>query len=173
MKRAILLLLLTIPGFCWAQVSYRNVPEPVIRAFEKSKTFANYDLSDKINPFYLRGDFDGDGIPDYAVLVRNKKTGHIGIAVVRSKAAKVEVLGAGGIGIRNGSGSDSYVMDDYDWMDAWQVARKQRLEPDDREGGDLHLRQMIGEALMVEKTESASGFIYFDGQHYRWYQLGD
>jgi len=59
MKRALLLLFVTIPGFSWAQVSYRNVPERVMQAFEKSKIFASYDLSDKINPFYVRGDFDG------------------------------------------------------------------------------------------------------------------
>ena len=51
--------------------------------------------------------------------------------------------------------------------------RKQKLEVDEREGSDRHPGPMIGEGVMVEKTESASGIIYFDGKCYRWYQLGD
>jgi hypothetical protein len=30
-----------------------------------------------------------------------------------------------------------------------------------------------GDALYVEKTESASAIIYWDGSTYRWYQQGD
>jgi hypothetical protein len=32
---------------------------------------------------------------------------------------------------------------------------------------------MFGEAIMAEKSESASGLIYWDGKRWRWYQLGD
>lgn len=37
---------------------------------------ANYLISfDTINPFYLQGDFDGDGRPDYIVSVTQRKHG--------------------------------------------------------------------------------------------------
>src|SRR3954452_5944027 len=55
-----------------------------------------YQLSDRSNPFYLRGDFDGDGRPDYAVLITNSKDER-GIAVCRAAAAKPEILGAGNV----------------------------------------------------------------------------
>lgn len=177
MRVALLLCVVTFSALLPSQQNFErsvdwNLPDRVSAAFEKSKILATYDLSDKINPFYLRGDFDGDGIPDYAVLLQDKKTHHLSIAVVRSRATKVELLGAA-IKIRNGVGRDSYTFDDFDWMDAWQVQRKQKLEIDGREGSDPHPGPMAGEGFLVEKSESASGIIYFDGKRYRWYQLGD
>src|SRR5689334_15463829 len=73
-----------------------NLPDAARIAFEKNHALADYEVSDSLNPFYLRGDFDGDGKPDYAVLVVNKKSRKHGIVVVRSSATAPAVLGAGG-----------------------------------------------------------------------------
>jgi hypothetical protein len=54
---------------------------------------ANYALSNRINPFYLRGDFDGDSIMDYAFLVASKKTKENGIALYLSSNRKTYVIG--------------------------------------------------------------------------------
>jgi hypothetical protein len=62
-----------------------------------------------VNPFYLRGDFDGDGKIDLAVLVDQRSTGKSGIAIIHGVRSKVTILGAG-VGI--GSGGD-----DFEWMD--------------------------------------------------------
>ena len=172
------LVMVLLATFASGQLKYDHkvdwsLPEVVLQRFEEANLLDTYQLSDKINPFYLRGDFDGDGVPDYAILVEQKKTHKIGIAIVRSKAAAVEVLGTGGILVRAGAGTGSYLVEDYNWMDAWQVQRKRTLEVDDREGSDKHPGPMVSEGLLVEKTESASAIIYFDGKRYRWYQLGD
>src|SRR5436190_18270036 len=55
---------------------------------------ADYKLSDRINPFYLRGDFDGDGKQDYAVLVVSEKQ-EPGIAICRGGMSQPNILGAG------------------------------------------------------------------------------
>jgi hypothetical protein len=102
-----------------------------------------------LNPFLLQGDFDGDHRLDLAVLVTRRDTGARGIAVVHAGAPRAVVLGAGHA-LGNGG-------DDFTWMDAWSVQPK----PPDRD------------ALLLEKLESASAIVYWDGAAYRWKQQGD
>lgn len=45
-----------------------NIPEKLQTELTMGPLAAAYAISDRINPFYLRGDFDGDGKPDYAIL---------------------------------------------------------------------------------------------------------
>ena len=154
-----------------AQINYEhgvdlNLPPYVLKRFEADKLLAKYEISDKVNPFYLRGDFDGDGIPDYEVLVSNRTTKKIGIAIVRSGATKAEVIGAGG-GVELPVGPSA---SDFAWMDVWTIERKHRLQPNDL---DKPVGQMVGEGIDVEKSESASALIYWDGKQYRWFQTSD
>ncbi|HWX54306.1 MAG TPA: hypothetical protein VN176_06910 [Verrucomicrobiae bacterium] len=150
-----------------------NLPPEVSLRFQKENFLAHYDVSNKLNPFYLRGDFDGDGIPDYAVLVLNRATKIVGIAMVRSRARYIEVLGAGGTKLRVAAtedGSPSYLLDGFDWMDAWHVERKQHLR---FTGLDKPIKGMAAEGLLVERSEASSGLIYWDGKRYRWLQTSD
>jgi hypothetical protein len=168
------LLLLTC-SMLTAQLKYErgidwNLPDAVMAAFEKNHTLAVYDLSDSLNPFYLRGDFDGDGKPDYAVLVVNKQTKKHGLAVVRSKSASVDILGAGGTKLRVGSGQESYLLDDFDWMNAWHVESRHAVGI--ALGHEVESK-MLGEGIVVEKTESASAVIFWNGRGYEWRQMGD
>ena len=55
--------------------------------------------------------------------------------------------------------------DDFSWMDAWSIETR-----DTRGKSAPALR---GDALLVQKLESASGLIYWDGSTYRWRQQGD
>ena len=140
----------------------RNVPDTVKKALTNGSTGKKYDLSFHVNPSYLEGDFDGDGKMDAAVLVKERSTGKLGIAIIHGTPGKVTILGAG-IGIGNGS-------DDFEWMDSWQVYSKTRAAHAAGETGVPHLR---GDALLVEKSEAASALIYWNGKRYVWSQQGD
>jgi hypothetical protein len=132
----------------------RNVPGTVKKALTNGSTGKKYDLSFHVNPSYLERDFDGDGKMDAAVLVKERSTGKLGIAIVDGQTGKVAILGAG-IGIGNGG-------DDFEWMDSWQVYSKTRNVP-----------RLRGDALLVEKSEAASALIYWNGKRYVWSQQGD
>jgi hypothetical protein len=147
-----------------------NLPDGPQKVLEKTHTLAQYDLSDAVNPFYLRGDFDGDGKPDYVVLVVNRQSKKRGLAIVRSTSASVDILGAGGIKLRVGSGQESYLLDDFDWMNAWQVEGKHAVGV--QLGREVESK-MSGEGIVVEKTESASALILWNGRSYQWVQMGD
>jgi hypothetical protein len=140
----------------------RNVPDTVRKALTNGSTGKKYDLSFHVNPSYLEGDFNGDGKMDAAVLVKERSTGKLGIAIVHGTTGKVTILGAG-IGIGNGG-------DDFEWMDSWQVYSKTRAA---HAAGEISVPQLSGDALLVEKSEAASALIYWNGKRYVWSQQGD
>ncbi len=140
----------------------RDVPEAVKKALTNGSPGKEYDPSFRINPSYLEGDFNGDGKMDVSVLVQERSTGKLGIAIVHGTTGKVTILGAG-IGIGNGG-------DDFEWMDSWQVYSKTRAAHASSETSVPHLR---GDTLPVEKSEAASASIYLDGKRYVWSQQGD
>jgi hypothetical protein len=150
-----------------------NIPREVSRRFQKEGFLSHYEVSTMLNPFYLRGDFDGDRVPDYAVLVIHRATKITGIAVLRSGAVKIEILGAGGINLKMAAtedGSPPTAIDSFEWMDSWHVERKQPLK---FTGLDTPVTPMTGEGIVVEKAEASSALIYWDGKQYRWLQLSD
>lgn len=161
----------------FAQLKYEhgidwNLPDSVRKRFESTHFLNSYDLSDRINPFYLRGDFDGDGKPDYAVLVTNKKSKKSLVAFTLSTRTGVDVIGGEGMKPRIETEGGGYDLSDFDFMNAWQVHKRIRLTRSELNNRPA-IPQMSGEAIMVEKTEAASALVYWDGNLFRWYQLGD
>lgn len=134
----------------------------LLNALEDEAFARRYTPVAHLNPFYLHGDFNGDGRLDTAILIRNSATGKIGIAILHAGAKSIIVLGAGR---KFGNGGD-----DFRWMDAWHVYPK---APVQRGADETDPPKLKGDALMVIKTESASGLIYWNGKRYRWYQQGD
>ena len=107
-----------------------------------------YSLGLRLNPFFQVGDFDNDRRRDAAVFVKDRAIGKEGILLIRrSHPVPVKL----GLGNTFGNGGD-----DFRWLNIW------RVEPTSK-----------GDQLVVEKSESASGAITWDGQNYRWTQLSD
>ena len=120
-------------------------------------------LSDRLENRFLEGDFNGDGKDDLAVLVTDADRRRSGILIVFRDQSKAVLIGAG---VPFGNGGD-----DFSWMDVWSVYSKgRRVEPGAGGGTPPALR---GDALLVEKSESASALIYWNGKAFRWYQQGD
>jgi len=140
----------------------RDVPDAVKNALTNGSVGKKYELSFHMNPSYLEGDLNGDGNMDVAVLIKERSTGKLGIAIVHGTTGKVAILGAG-VGIGNGG-------DDFEWMDSWRVYSKTRAAHTSDETSVSCLR---GDALLVEKSEAGSALIYWNGKRYIWSQQGD
>jgi hypothetical protein len=134
------------PGPEWfARMSLPSWVDSVVGPLLQEK---RYELGLALNPFFQVGDFDGDRRLDAAVFVRSRESGKYGILMLRRSDPRPQPLGAGRA---FGNGGD-----DFNWLNIW------RVEPAAR-----------GDQLFVEKSESASGAITWDGRGYRWTQLGD
>lgn len=120
---------------------------------------AQYETACYLNPFYQRGNFDGRGPLDLAVLVVQRSTGKRGVLVVHRPGLAHFIVGAG-TEIGNGG-------DDFEWMDVWSVAAAPRAESGRPEAG------IIAEVLDLVKSESASGWVGFNGRKYVWVQGDD
>jgi len=139
-----------------------NIPTWVKDEFRNRSLNETYEYYYTMNPVYIRGDFDGDSEPDIAVMVMNKKTRKVGIFVVHYKGKNTFLLGAGE---KIGNGGDN-----FDWLTNWAVERKGAVGLG---ASDKVPPKTTGESIFVEKTESASAVLYWDGDSYNWYQQGD
>lgn len=117
------------------------------------------ELSADINPFYISGDYDGDGLTDFAVQVRRKRDKLHGLLFCFGNGKDV-VLGAGGAILwqRRSGGADEQ------WpFDAWTLVRK----------GSKQLSahgQIKNDALALILSEISEGLLYWDGHGFRWWQ---
>jgi len=155
---------------CAAQVTpqkivQENIPEEIVSAIALPGFDQNYEISAAINPFYLRGDFDGDGKTDYAVWIESKKSHKSGVAVWLSSRKNFIILGAG-TPFRFAGSTDT----DFADLDVWRVFGKHAVESGVESGPPPKL---IGEAILLGKSESENGLIYWTGKSFRWYQQGD
>lgn len=111
----------------------------------------------------IRGDFDGDGRPDYAVLVTQQSSRERGFLLVFADGRTV-VAGAGRL-VEYGAARYRDLN-----FDQWELhPRSQPVES----AGDQKPLKLHVDALLVSCRESASGLFYWHGGRVRWYQQGD
>src|SRR5215831_13607314 len=114
MKRALIFVLALTLKIAWGQ----DLPIPgqfpfwADQAWSKLVAKTPVRLSTRLNPFVWRGDFDGNGLQDLAVLIAETKTKKEGIVFLLQGRASVVV----GAGQDFGNGGD-----DFSWMDVWHV----------------------------------------------------
>jgi len=132
---------------CLTVRAVEELPSWAIKAFNE-KLSPRYELVPRMEPPFFAGDFNGDGRSDVALLIQERTTGKVGIAILESGKNQFKILGAGK---SFGNGGD-----DFSWMDVWSMRHSGRADQ-----------------LIVEKREAASAVIYWDGSKYKWQQEGD
>lgn len=128
---------------------WRNLPDSAKAEFLKSGLGDRYRPLADVNPFYLRGEFNGDGRMDHAVRVEDVNTRKAGIAFIHG-GGSVVVAGAGNV---LGPG-----LDDLRFHVRWLVQPKgagNRVEP-----------------IYIEKPGCCAGVIYFNGNAYVYKDRG-
>lgn len=90
-----------------------------------------YSLDPRLNPFYLEEDFNGDGILDIALPIKEIISKKVGFAIIHGGKNEVYIVGAGKT-IKNG------LDDDPSYIDVWKLNReRENTGTDTDEQGDL------------------------------------
>ena len=164
-------LMFVVCGLSTGQTTGRpTAPEPQCGRLELPKIvetalkrFPDLGLSCRLSPPVIRGDFDGDDRPDYAVLVTQQSSQKRGFLLVFADGRTV-VAGAGRR-VEYGAAACRDLN-----FDQWELhPRSQPVES----GDDQKPLKLHADALLVSCRESASGLFYWDGRGARWYQQGD
>jgi hypothetical protein len=139
------------------------LPDPIERCLEMPNVGARSEVSKTVNPFYLRGDFDGDGKSDYAVAVKGKVSGRLRVLMCMGSNSAIF------LGSENGDNPFSDMKDDNffapNWMvytvsEAKRIGRYKSNEP-------RRLATIRGEVLVMWWEDGMSA-IYWDGSAFKW-----
>ena len=133
------------------EVNPYNVPDE-LRTCMRAKP--ELEINGDINPFYISGDYDGDGLTDFAVQVRTKKDRTQGILFCFANGRLV-LLGAGASVVWPQDGSSGWP------FDSWILIRK----------GSKHLSiypQIKSDTLALMKADEGGGLVYWDGKKFSW-----
>jgi hypothetical protein len=158
-------------GKGWCRIDYdpdkpvparMNLPRWACDVAAEKKLDERYSVYERMNPFFISGDFDGDGKTDIAVWVANKRTKQLGVVILHRGTGALFVLGAGSKGKRG---------DDFRGLDVWSLYPKAPLEKSPHEDGPPP--KLRGDALWFGKSESLSFFAYWNGRRYSYYEETD
>jgi len=156
----LLLLLLPLP-FLMALAGGNEHPVPTqIQACIESVELKSYKIDFRVNPFYLRGDFDGDGKPDMAVMVLGPHSKSTGLAICQGNGKRF-VLGAGSQPPFSNKRDDNFLSSDWEAVTA-NAFRKLLY--------DQKLGALAKGEVIVLNWEDGSGYIYWDGSRYCWFE---
>jgi hypothetical protein len=72
-----------------------NLPRAFSEYLRSTRGLESYELAAWINPFYLQGDFNGDGRSDTAIFVREKSSRKAGLLIVHGGVNERFVVAAG------------------------------------------------------------------------------
>jgi len=144
--------------------------DPLIRRAEQEGYWSEdrYEIARDQNPYYLRGDFDGDGRADVAVRVRDKSTSNRAIFIVHSSADTVIVLGDG----RLTPEGRRQVVGGY-----WRVLEKGTVvHPIVTTSSGIEYGEsleLVQDGLEVGNRGGHSVLYYWLGDHYKIFPLSD
>ncbi|MFC5626582.1 hypothetical protein [Algoriphagus winogradskyi] len=122
---------------------------------------------------FLKGDFNGDNIIDFASQVKNKNNQKNGILIIHnSENQETYVFGAG---------KEVDNMTDLKWIEIFETIPKGEIvapELVDEETGDLlgpdesQNFKLTGDGIYMSVTEThGGGIIFWNGKKYQWYHI--
>lgn len=160
------LMLLTAAPVCMAAdgSQQRIDPQQIARCL-KLPVASAVAVAATINPYYLRGDFEGDGVPDYAVAVRGKATRRLGLLVCTGRGLGF-LLGA----TTPRSAPFSSMPNDNFFAHNWEVYSRSEAEAIAKYPDSPKPFPAVSGDSIAMIFEDGLALIYWDGARFRWAQ---
>ncbi len=166
MKHAMLIAFLFLAVLATANAQGENAlhPDAVENCLQDPSVKRRVVVNFKTNPYYLRGDLDGDGEPDYAVAIKGKKTMRNGVLICTARK-QVFVLGAD----NPLSPPFSNMPGDNFVAPHWQVLTREETKALGKFATTVPnpLPVLKGETIAMIWEDGIS-LIYWDGERFRW-----
>jgi hypothetical protein len=151
----------------------QNLPAWAQKSFKHLKLDEKYELGAWMQPVNLEADFNGDGIPDIATLIIEKKTKKRGLLILNNGSNEYAIFGAG---VNAGNESD-----DYDWANGWEISNQKKVYEtildDQYNTVDQIKHHLKRTALYIYHLDGADkgsgGIIYWNRKKYIWLQQGE
>lgn len=135
------------------------VPEQILECL--SSQTSKLSVDEAVNPFFVRGDIDGDGDADYVVAVKNAGIGQPGILICVN-AGKHVLFSGGTSRVPEGlTLASDQSLSAVGWTFVGKIEVRTRLKRPDVAA------RMKGEALLLQ-YEDDRALIFWDGSKYRW-----
>jgi len=151
----------------------QQLPDWFIAAFKTNGLSARYNITSFLKPAFLTTDFNGDKIPDIAVLITEIKTKKKGVLLIHGKTNQYFVFGAG---TDFGNGGTN-----FSWLKRWGVykdklAYETKFDEDENIAGAKKVK-LTRPGLLVTDLEdgvpNSGGIIYWNGFKYTWIHQGE
>jgi len=135
-------------------------PVRIVGCIEDAQVSNSAVVDTETNPYYLRGDFDGNGQMDFAIAVKGKKTKRNGVLVCLDNNSHVLIGGD-----KKHSPPFSDMPDDNFVAPHWEVATRQEILAFRKTNQDVPTPS--GESILMI-WEDGIHYIYWDGKRFRW-----
>lgn len=131
-----------------------ELPSWVVQKFHEQGLDQNFRFSVQKKPNHLRGDFNGDNKEDVAVLIVQKKSSKLGVAIF-NQGGEVYLIGAGDplTAIHDG---DVKTIDNTNWLIKWSSGTWENPALQDKESG----------TILLENIENEGSIITWNGSKY-------
>ncbi len=137
---------------------------------KKLNEFSQFSIKEDAIPFYIKGDFFGDGVEDIAVLVKDSKN-MVKIGIINyGKSTRVYFLG---------EKNDPFEIDDYNWVGIFEKVPEGEVlwsnyTDDFREFKEVPEKEKVRlnyDAIFVHQLEACGGgFIFWKNGKFNWLQ---
>jgi len=151
------LVFLTIP-FRFVLSVEDELPIPTrIKTCMESQALKAYRIDSRVNPYYIRGDFDGDAKADFAVMIVGPNSTSSGLAICQGNGRHF-ILGAGSRPEFSHKKDDNFLSSDWEVL---TLAEFRNQVYDKKAAANAK-----GEVILLS-WEDGSSYIYWDGTAYR------
>jgi hypothetical protein len=143
-----------------ARETEASIPPLLAKRFLASGLTADYSIAMDINPFYLQGDFDGDGRPDFITMLTLRKS--------KITSKHVVLFGNGAVRWLSQDIGEAYP------GPAWYVVfRMEKIARSPFEDVRRKAPVLRGDAIMTITPESSSALIFWTGKRFAIYWQSD
>lgn len=138
-----------------------SIPPFLAKRLASSGLTTNYSITlDAINPFYLEGDFDGDGRPDFVTTLKAKKAD--------ARPENVVFLADGTVRWLSKDTGRGYPGPSW-----YVVFRSERITRSPFEDEGRKVPRLRGDAIMMVTPESSTALIFWNGKRFDIYWQAD